>query len=273
MKKKITSLIAFMLCVAATTWAQSTVKTFTLKNSADGKSEIKAFLPPADKATGRAIVACPGGGYAFVAMEHEGTNWAQYFNDQGIALFVVNYRLPKGDRSIPISDAKNAIQTVRDSAKVWNVNPHDVGIMGSSAGGHLASTISTHSDAGTCPDFTILFYPVISMNEKTSHQGSVIEFLGEGRKDNRLVQSYSNHLQVKPKITPPCIILLSYDDNVVPPITNGIAYSAAMHYAGNSCALYVYPSGGHGWGFNSDFKYHNQMLADLREWLENLPSQ
>lgn len=118
---------------------------------------LRVFLPAPELATGRAVVACPGGGYSHLAFEHEGCDWAPYFNKQGIALIVLKYRMPNGDRTLPISDAEAAMKLVRDSADVWNLNPNDIGIMGSSAGGHLASTIATHAKPELRPNFQILF--------------------------------------------------------------------------------------------------------------------
>lgn len=202
-------------------------------------------------------------------MQNEGHDWAEYFNRQGIAYFVLTYRMPKGDRQLPISDAEKAMTTVRDSANVWDINPLDVGIMGFSAGGHLASTISTHSEFAARPNFSILFYPVISMNEKESHKGSCFNFLGmEGQKDAKLVKQYSNQHAVRRHLTPPAIILTANDDRTVPPVTNGVAYYSAMRRQGNDCALYIYPTGGHGFGYRSSFTYHQQMLNDLTTWLQ-----
>jgi lysophospholipase L1-like esterase/predicted esterase len=203
-----------------------------------------------------------------LATQHEGHDWATYFNQQGIAFFVLTYRMPGGDRSIPIADAQNAIRMVRDSAAAWHINPEDVGIMGFSAGGHLASTVSTHSEYDCRPNFSILFYPVISMNERESHKGSCQNFLGkDGQKDERLVKDFSNQNAVVRHLTPPAIILTANDDGTVPPVTNAIAYYSAMRRNGNDCALYVYPIGGHGFGFRSSWTYHDQMLNDLTTWL------
>ena len=190
----------------------------------------------------------------------------------GIAYFVLTYRMPNGDRNIPLSDAYNAIKTVRDSSTVWNINPYDVGIMGFSAGGHLASTVSTHAPWESRPDFSILFYPVISMKESDTHKGSVLGFLGDARSDEKLINEYSNDRQVRCHTTPPAIILLANDDRAVPPVTNGVAYYSAMRNQGNECSMFIYPSGGHGFGFRSSFKYHDQMISDLTTWLKNLKS-
>ena len=244
-----------------------TARKFTVNITDDGKANMVAYLP--QNPTGRAIVDCPGGGYSHLSMENEGHDWAPWFNNQGIAYFVLTYRMPNGDRSIPVSDAQQAIRTVRDSAQAWSINPSDVGIMGFSAGGHLASTVSTHSELPERPDFSILFYPVISMNERETHKGSVNGFLGADKNNKQLVHDYSNQNAVRRHLTPPAIILLANDDRAVPPVTNGIAYYSAMRNLGNECALHVYPTGGHGYGFRSTFRYHDQMLADLKSWLDN----
>ena len=244
-----------------------TARKFQLNLTDDGKANMVAYLP--EVPSGRAVIDCPGGGYSHLSMQNEGHDWATYFNQQGIAYFVLTYRMPKGDRNIPMSDGRKALRMVRDSAYVWRINPRDVGIMGFSAGGHLASTLSTHTEWAERPDFSILFYPVVSMNEHETHKGSCVNFLGEeGQKDKELVRQYSNFNAVSRHLTPPAIILLANDDRAVPPVTNGIAYYSAMRRAGNECSLYVYPTGGHGFGYRSNFKYHDQMLADLTAWLQ-----
>ena len=265
MMKKIFFLTLLMASALAAT-AQSTARKFMLKNSVDGQSELTCYLPQTPN--GRAVVDCPGGGYSHLAIDHEGHQWAEYFNKQGIAYFVLKYRMPNGDRNIPLGDAYQAMRTVRDSAKVWHINPKDVGIMGFSAGGHLASSVSTHAPFDARPNFSILFYPVISMDEKVTHKGSCANFLGAERNTNpQLVKEWSNDKAVCGHLTPRAILLMSNDDNVVPPVTNGVAYYTAMHRQGNDCELHVYPSGGHGWGFRTTWKHHDQMLADLTAWL------
>ncbi len=269
--KRISIFIITALCTLLAS-AQSTERTFTVPVSNDGQATLSAFLPSSEKATGRAVVVCPGGAYWAVAIQHEGIQWAEYFNKQGIACFVLKYRLPHGDRQLPISDAMNAMKMVRDSADVWNVNPYDVGIMGSSAGGHLASTISTHADFAHRPNFSILFYPVISMDEKKGHAGSAKNLLGKDWHDPALVKEFSNELHVQRHLTPPTILLLTNDDVSVPPVTNAIAYYSAIRSKGGQCALYIYPTGGHGFGFHTNFKYHEEMLGNLTSWLNQLPS-
>ena len=257
-----------LLTLFGLTMSAQTARQLTVNLTDDGRANMVAYLP--ENPTGRAVVDLPGGGYSHLSMQNEGHDWAEWFNRQGIAFFVVTYRMPNGDRTIPMGDAQRAIRTVRDSAAVWSVNPYDVGVMGFSAGGHLASTVSTHSELAERPDFSILFYPVISMNERETHKGSCVGFLGpEGQKDERLVKAFSNQNAVRRHLTPPAIILLANDDRAVPPVTNGIAYYSAMRRAGNECTMHVYPTGGHGFGFRSSFKYHDQMLGDLQTWLDN----
>lgn len=248
---------------AATPTARQFVITF-----AEG-ARLTAYLPA--QPSGRAIVDLPGGGYSHLAVDHEGHQWADWINRQGIAFFVLEYRMPKGDRTIPLTDAYRAMTTVRDSATAWRVNPYDVGIMGFSAGGHLASAVSTHAPWAARPNFSILFYPVVSMDERVTHKGSCANFLGaEGMKDQRLIQQWSNDACVRRHLTPPACVILSTDDRVVPPVTNGVAYYSAMRRAGNHCALYAYPSGGHGYGIRKNFAFHEQMLGDLKAWLATI---
>lgn len=227
---------------------------------------IKVFLPEKEKATGRGVVVLPGGGYTHLATEHEGYDWAPFFNERGIAVAVVSYRMPNGDYSIPNTDAENAIKMMRKNAGEWNINPNDVGIMGSSAGGHLASTVATHAAAEARPDFQILFYPVITMDPAYTHMGSHDNLLGKdpGEKKEDL---FSNEKQVTAE-TPRAVILLSDDDKAVPS-PNGVNYYLALNKAGVPASLYIYPTGGHGWGHRDNFKYHPQMMSDLDAWLKS----
>ena len=265
MKKIVVSLLLIALCGVSV--LGGTVRQLTLNLTPDGAAQMMVWLP--DNPTGRGVVCCPGGGYAVLSNTHEGSAWAPFFNDKGIAFALVNYRIPHGDRTLPITDVENAMRTMRDSAAVWHLNPRDIGIMGSSAGGHLASTIATHSPYELRPDFQILIYPVITMGRGT-HQGSLEGLLGEQRTDPALVSLYSNERQVRSHLTPPAILLLASDDKLVPPVPNAIAYYTAMRNAGNSCSLHIYPTGGHGFGFMPFFAYHDQMVSDLSAWLDNL---
>ena len=193
-----------LLLVGMTAQAQ-TARKFTLDLTDDGKAQMVCFLP--ETPSGKAIVGVPGGGYSMLSNTHEGYLASDWLNQQGIAYFVVNYRLPNGDRTLPMGDVWKGIRIVRDSAVVWGINPHDVGIMGFSAGGHLASVISTHSEFDLRPDFTILFYPVISMDERVSHKWSCLNFLGEeGQKNPDLVHDFSTMNAVRRHLTPLMIV-------------------------------------------------------------------
>lgn len=259
--------LAAMLLMGLSASAQSTARKFVLPLSDDGECNVTCYLP--QHPSGRAVVDCPGGGYEHLAMDHEGYQWAEYFNAQGIAFFILKYHMPHGQYLLPMQDACKAMRTVRDSASVWHINPKDVGIMGFSAGGHLASTVSTHAPFAERPNFSILFYPVISMDPQRGHGGSSHNLLGEeGLKNQQLVDYFSNEKAVRNHLTPRAILMMSNDDDAVPPVTNGVAYYTAMHQNGNDCELHVYPSGGHGWGFRTSWKHHDQMLSDLTAWLQ-----
>lgn len=245
---------------------------FEVVNSEDGGSVLYSYLPAAEKATGRAVICCPGGGYGFLAISYEGHWWKDFFNDRGIAFFVLKYRMPHGDRSIPLGDAENALRLVRKNAVEWNINPNDVGIMGFSAGGHLATMMATKTSMDVRPDFQILFYPVTSLDSWGGHQGTADNFLGKDVRDRRAVMEFSANSQIKKHTTPPAIIFCAADDNVVPPSHNALPYATAMMQAENEAQLHIYPSGGHGWDLSKDFEYKEEILDALDDWLAKLPS-
>ena len=263
MKQKVSSLFVLLvlLLTGLQVSAQSTPKPFDIE-----QPSLRVFLPAPELATGRAVVACPGGGYSGLAVNHEGYDWAPYFNKQGIALIVLKYRMPKGDRTLPISDAEAAMKMVRDSADVWNLNPNDIGIMGSSAGGHLASTIATHAPEALRPNFQILFYPVITMDKSFTHMGSHDNLLGKDASAD-LEKEFSNEKQVT-KETPRAFIVYSDDDKVVPP-ANGVNYYLALNKKGVPSVLHIHPTGGHGWGIREDFLYKSEMQNELTSWLRS----
>ena len=234
------------------------------------KAELTVYLPDAKKATGRAVVCCPGGGYSHLAMDHEGHQWATFFNNQGIALIVLKYRMPHGNRLIPISDAEEAMKVVRRHAAEWHIDRNNVGIMGFSAGGHLASTIAAHSSGDAAPNFQILFYPVITMDLGFTHKGSHDNFLGEGhsKKELRKLETeYSNDLQVN-RTTPRAFLALSDDDKAVP-AANGFGYYQQLYKHDVPASIHIYSTGGHGWGYRESFAYHYQMVFELKGWLES----
>ncbi len=231
--------------------------------------ELEIYLPEKMDKAGMAVVICPGGGYSGLAYDHEGIMAAKWFNKEGVAAFILKYRMPNKHKDIPLSDAQQAIRYVREHAAEYKVNASKIGICGFSAGGHLASTASNHfaiSGVSTRPDFSILFYPVVTMTEFT-HIGSRNNLLGENH-SLADVYVFSNEKQVNVN-TPPTILLLSDDDKVVLP-ENSIWYYEALKRNNIPAAMYVFPSGGHGWGFRESYKYHQQMTGLLSVWLESL---
>lgn len=214
---------------------------------------------------GMAIIMCPGGGYARLAMNHEGHDMAPWFTTQGITYVVLKYRMPNGHYEVPLSDAEQAIRLVRAHAKEWGIDPHRVGIMGASAGGHLAASLATlYSGDDTRPDFQILFYPVISMVKGVTHAGSRQNLIGSNP-SAELEQKYTLERQVTAR-TPQAFIMLSSDDTVVLPI-NSINYYRALLEQKVPATLHVYPTGGHGWGFRDNFTYKRQWTEELEKWL------
>lgn len=221
------------------------------------KPTLSIYLPPAEKATGTGIVVCPGGGYGALALGHEGKDVADWLNANGIAAFVLKYRIAPYRHPVPMHDAQRAMRIARTRAKEWNVNPERIGILGFSAGGHLASTVATHFDAGdssaadpidraSCrPDFAVLIYPVISLQDPTAHKGSRNNLLGPNA-DPKLVEQLSNHLQVTDK-TPPTFLVHSRPDKAVP-LENSILFHEALKARGVATELIVFETGGHGYG-------------------------
>ena len=270
-------LTTLLLAFSATAFSQKGITMEVWPNGAPNangddkdKAELTVYLPDAKKATGRAIVCCPGGGYSHLAMDHEGHQWATFFNNQGIALIVLKYRMPHGNYVVPISDAEQAMKIARQNAAEWHIDRNNVGIMGFSAGGHLASTIATHSTGDAAPNFQILFYPVITMDLGFTHKGSHDNFLGEGhsKKELRKLETeYSNDLQVN-RTTPRAFLALSDDDKAVP-AANGFGYYQQLYKHDVPASIHIYPTGGHGWGYRESFAYHYQMVFELKAWLQS----
>ncbi|GAB4232685.1 MAG: alpha/beta hydrolase [Acidobacteriota bacterium] len=222
---------------------------------------LTVFLPPRDRATGTAVVICLGGGYWLLAVDHEGYEVARWLNSLGVAAFVLKYRHRHFRHPVPMWDAQRAIRTVRARAEEWGVDPQRVGILGFSAGGHLASTVATHFDAGnpeaadpverqgSRPDFAVLIYPVITFLPPALHQGSRDNLLGPNPAPE-LVRSLSNETQVTAE-TPPVFLVHSADDDGVP-VQNSIEFFLACRRVGVPAELHVYERGGHGYGMRAD---------------------
>lgn len=234
-------------------------------NAKDFKKDPAITVYTPKKPSGKTILMCPGGGYSHQASGHEGHDMADWMNAQGITYAVLKYRLPYGDNTIPLADAEQAMRILRKYSSELGVDPKKVGVAGASAGGHLASTLATHySSPETRPDFQVLFYPVISMDEKKTHMGSRKNLLGDNPTED-LVRKYSNELQVSPD-TPKAFIMLSSDDSAVPP-ANSIDYYTALISNKVPASLHAYPNGGHGWGFRDKFKFKRQWTEELEKWL------
>lgn len=230
------------------------------------KPSIWVYLPEKTKLPTKAVVVCPGGGYGVLCYGYEGFEWADYFLTQDVATVVLKYRLPYGHPEVPQSDVYEAIRIIKAHAEEWNIDPNDIGVMGFSAGGHLASTVATHAMADVMPNFQILMYPVISSDPKIGHMGSFENLLGKNAAKEQLML-YSNELQVKNN-TPRAFIALSDDDSIVNPL-NSTRYYDALKAHHIPAALHIYPTGEHGWGMNEHFRYHQQMESDLSAWLRS----
>ena len=241
------------------------------------KPTLEIYLPAKDKATGAAVVICPGGGYAFVSYTHEGIEIAEAFNKIGVAAFVLKYRLPSDaimkDKSIgPLQDAQMAIKTVRENAAKYHIDPNKVGIIGFSAGGSLAALTGSHyndpkiansNNTSLRPDFMVLLYPVISMTDSLTHKGSHDNLLGLTPNPEQ-VRYFSNELNVTPN-TPPTMLVHAEDDNVVN-VKNSLYYYEALLKNKVPAELIIYPKGGHGFGLNNKTTPDNWM-EHVKNWM------
>ncbi len=228
---------------------------------------LKVFLATEEKANGKAVIIIPGGGYSYISGSYEGSDWAPFYLDLGFTVGILTYNLPHGNPEVPLADGKAALRYLRDNAESLRIDPGLIGVMGFSAGGHLASTIATHLTGKELPAFQILYYPVITMDSKYTHAGSRQNLLGDNPSDE-LVNLYSSELQVTAE-TPAAYLSWASDDTTVKP-TNSTKYRQALRNAGVSVTSKVFSSGGHGFGFDTSFKSHKAMVADLTRWLEGL---
>jgi acetyl esterase/lipase len=221
--------------------------------------DITVFPAPAGKANGAAVLICPGGGYGALAFDHEGNAVAKWLNNNGFAGIILKYRLPS-DRIMvnkstgPLQDAQEAMRIIRRNASKWNIDPSKVGVLGFSAGGHLASTLSTHynehvydikDNVSARPDFSILIYPVISFDTLIAHRGSMNNLIGINP-PAELVRRFSNELQVTAE-TPPSFLVHSTDDRGVP-VNNSIRYYESLLKNGVIAEMHIFRKGGHGYG-------------------------
>ena len=236
---------------------------FQKKMLPEGYMEAKLEVYKAAKPNGLCILECPGGGYTMLSDSHEGRQMAEWFNSLGITYCVLEYRMPFGFSYVPLHDAEQAMRIIRSHAEEWGVTK--IGVMGCSAGGHLASTLATHySSDETRPDFQLLLYPVITMDKSFTHMGSRENLIGTEPSDE-LVDEFCNEKHVNAN-TPPAIMILSADDNTVDP-KNSIEYYYALRKAGVEASLHIYPFGGHGYGNLDFFAYKRQWTGEVEKWL------
>lgn len=242
------------------------------------KPSLTISVPPADKANGTAVVVCPGGGYGGLANDHEGKQIAAYLNGLGVTAYILQYRLgPRYRHPAPLQDVQRALRTVRAKAKEWQIDPKRIGVMGFSAGGHLASTAATHFDdgkpdntdpieqAGCRPDFAILCYPVISMKPPYAHQGSRKNLLGENP-DDKLVESLCNDEQVTAKTPPTFLFHTSEDRGVLP--ENSVLFYLALRKHKVPAELHIYEKGPHGVGLAQKDPVLSSWPDRLTGWLK-----
>lgn len=246
--------------------------------------DIAVYLPSRKNATGQAVVICPGGGYRILAYDWEGTDIAKWLNAHGIAAVILKYRLPTSASNIiphksPLMDAQRAMRLVRHHAGDWNIHPDKIGIMGFSAGGHLAATLGTHFDevhtatgdaidSLDCrPDFMILMYPVITFSKPFMHRGSKEALIGKNP-DPSLVDYYSIELQVKDN-TPPAFMVHAGDDEAVP-VENSLVFYQALKDKNIPAELHIYPAGGHGFSLALDKGYLQTWPDRCLDWLKSL---
>ena len=227
-------------------------------------AELYIYKADPAKATGQAIVICPGGGYEAVCMTYEGADAARWLAENGITCGVLKYRMPNGHREVPLEDAVEALRIMRKNAEEWHFDPKQVGIMGYSAGGHLAAYTSTFAPAGEEPAFSILMYAVITGEWGLTHEGTFNNLLGEGHTAaDRAAYSPENRVTAQ---TPPALLMLSDDDKIVPPISSTRYYNA-LKKAGIEASLHIYPDGWHGWGMSKRFPYREQWQEAMLDWL------
>jgi len=242
---------------------------------------ITVFLPAPEKASGTAVVICPGGGYGALAFDHEGYAIARWLNENGIAGIILKYRLPSDlimtDKAVgPLQDAQEAIRIVRRNSAKWKINPRRVGVMGFSAGGHLASTLSTHFNekvyesgdtTSARPSFSLLIYPVISFDTTVYHAGSRRNLIGNKPSEEQ-VRRFSNELQITSD-TPPAFLVHSADDKAVP-VKNSILYFEGLNKRNIPTEMHVFQKGGHGYGMSVGKGTQSAWPELCIKWLNSL---
>ena len=229
------------------------------------EARMYAYFAPKELANGTAVLICPGGGYRGISVENEGSNVALWLNKLGVTAFVLYYRMPNQHTTVPLEDAQTAIEIIKSKSKEWHIEATKIGIMGFSAGGHLASTVGTHFTKKNRPDFMILGYPVISMNKEITHAGSRKNLIGENATPE-IEKLYSNELQVT-KNTPPTFIVLALDDKAVP-VENSYRFHKSLLANGISSEIQTFDLGGHGFGMRKKGLPVDNWTDLLEAWLK-----
>lgn len=227
---------------------------------------LSVFVPDGP-CCGLAIISCPGGGYVDVWDKTEGYSLADWYNEMGIVYAVLKYRLPNGHREVPLDDVQQAMRIMRSRSAQYGFRW--LGVQGNSAGGHLAAMASTHYvDSLTRPDFTVLFYPVITLEASRTHSGTRYYLLGENPSEE-LVAEFSNEKCVTGET--PCAFIMHSSDDTLVPVSNSVSYFEALIGHGvRNCSMYIMPEGGHGWT-DRQFTYRSAWMKALGTWLEKLP--
>jgi len=219
---------------------------------------------PAKNPCGLAVIMCPGGGYNYVAAKHEGTDMADWFNSIGVTFAVLKYRMPNGHCDVPLTDALRAMELMRSHSEEWGFTK--LGIMGGSAGGHLASSVAVHYTKASRPDFQILLYPVITFEGRVQKGGRNLLF--DSNPSDEKVDFYCNERHVTPDC-PPAFIAHSVDDSTVP-ISDSMTYAMKLYENKVPVTLHIYPEGNHGWGFKDSFRYKREWTSELEKWLSDI---
>ena len=235
-------------------------------------TEAVLYVYAADpaRATGQAAVVCPGGGYRFLSIGGDGHAVGRWLAEHGVTAAVLKYRLPNGRCEVPLEDTEAALRYLRRTAPDFCADSAQVGIVGCSAGGHLAASAATMLPEEVRPAFAVLIYPVITAESGKCHKGSFDHLLGTDRTAGDEAQwSLQNRVTAS---TPPTLLLLADDDRTVPPVNSTLFYEALKRNGVKGCSLRIYPSGGHGGGFNPDRIYRTAWRADVLDWLGTLPN-
>lgn len=243
--------------------------------------DLTVYLPAPEKANGAAVLICPGGGYGVLAFDHEGNAIAKWLNDNGIAGIILKYRLPSDrimiDKSIgPLQDAQEAIRVIRRNSASWKINPDKVGVIGFSAGGHLASTLSTHytekvydvkDNTSARPNFSLLIYPVVSFDSVITHRGSRNNLIGLKPAEEQVIR-FSNELRITAD-TPPAFLVHSADDKAVP-VMNSIGYFQGLQKNNIPAELHIFQKGGHGYGLAINGGTESSWPGSCLKWMKQI---